>query len=76
MPTPLVTPKAVRLTVETDASDYGWGGLLMSDKNVKLGSVHHLFTPSQRERHITWKETVATWNTFRVSATFLYMGVC
>ena len=51
--------RALYRLLETDASDYGWGAVLMSSNLTRLAHTHQLFTPLEREMHITAKETLA-----------------
>ena len=52
----------VTVHLTTDACEYGWGGTLQVSSTL-LGpqfQAHHMFTPKEMERHITWKETMAS----------------
>ena len=63
---PLLLPtvlQTVKVHLMTDACDYGWGGTLQVESAGSWGTrhqAHQLFTPQEMERHITWKETMAS----------------
>jgi hypothetical protein len=56
-PATLFSP-AVPWVLETDASDFMWGGVLTSPGG-KVFTVQEVFLPHEVSLHITWKETVA-----------------
>ena len=57
------TLQPIKVYLTTDACDYGWGGTLQVETKHRLGpcfKAHQMFTPLERERHITCKETIGS----------------
>jgi hypothetical protein len=53
----------VTVLLTSDACHYGWGGTLQVTSPAHWSvqhQVHQMFTPEEMERHITWKETMAS----------------
>ena len=64
VPVQLPHPGMHQLTLTVDACDIGWGGVLclqgkLRSQDNPIWTTHQLFTPLERQQHITWKELEA-----------------
>ena len=63
VPVQLPHPGMHQLTLTVDACDTGWGGVLClqgpDSQPSPMWTTHQMFSPLEREHHITWKELEA-----------------